>query len=1379
MLVRASRRRLQLAIQQARLDAESIQLPFLCPALLNPPLQTRTSSSYNNPSSKSGLKSPRPASRPDYNVLHSTSRGLASAAAIEYQSPQDFIPFSPWPEAASLPAFGPETIPALHGFETRPTPLILDDRPLSTLGKFRSADGISGDVNEIHQTLHASLRIGRFERAATLVRRLHQIYQPEAAGLLAAHKDYIREMTAMIIKTKNMLQLQALLKWYEIEIKAQGVSQDAELFALIIQACLQDPNYKKRMRTVRRYYNIARDHGIEEETKERVPELEDAFKNFGWYINRMPMPAEQRPNVPGFEPDFDPLSRRLREVETKGQGLLTLRKSLSSLQKSSELQGIASKDELLARAEDQTIPNVDRQLYMEENTVKAALERWQIENAQLRKIGISSALQDRAPIGGLMWTWHEQLEPAIKEEMKMFEKAERNADKKGKKTAPDIDRLQWGPFLASLPAEKISALTIMAVMQTASTAGNVKGTKLVTLVYQIGKLLREEAYACINRENRGFQDWRRKSHTRDGYIKASRLRSVADKLAAGTEPELYDTAHWPSTVSFKIGALLLSKLISIAKVDVSRKNPETGLDVHESRPVFFHTYQHSKGKRVGIVQLNAAIMDKMAKAPVGSALAKLLPMVCEPKPWTAFNSGGFLDQNLRVVRAHSADSYSKSYLMTAAETGDLAQLYQGLNVLGKTPWKINQRIFGVMANVWDTGEPIAGIPPENPTMEYPPEPDSSSGREERRRWLTKVQRLENEKTGLRSQRCFMNFQLEVARAFSKETFYFPHNVDFRGRAYPMVPFMNHMGADNMRGLLLFADGKKLGESGLWWLKVHLANVYGFDKASFKEREMFAEESIAEITDSALNPLHGRRWWLKAEDPWQCLATCIELHGALQLDDPTQFISHLPVHQDGTCNGLQHYAALGGDVVGAKQVNLEPGQRPSDIYTAVAETIKNEVKQEASDGHLIAKYLDGHVTRKVVKPTVMTNVYGVTLVGARAQVQKQLADSLKFPETGPVTLQYASHYIAKKIFNTLGNMFNGAHEIQYWLGDCGNRICESVSSGQISRLEQQSNGGSPRTAFRMKEYKTKADCGSAAFLTPVTWTTPLKIPVVQPYRKNQNAALKTELQTIWLRKQISQFPVDKTKQLQGFPPNFIHSLDGTHMFLTALRCNELGLTFASVHDSFWTHAADIDVMNKVTRDAFVRMHSENIVARLHAEFETRYKGYMRLASIYLATPVGRSIARWKKNNPGMGTSGSKTTQGRIDPGKVAELMLEVKRLRLLASKNAMERAEGEAMETPASIFEKLSSEDALAAPDRRPTTIGQRRRVGQVKLESKRQAEAVKTETSKLQELSLGAVDLGDEEIDAVEHQAGEREVIHGETREEAVSEGGITSSPRC
>ena len=1018
-----------------------------------------------------------------------------------------------------------------------------------------------------------------------------------------------------------------------------------------------------------------------------------------WYIERHSSPDEAAENAKTPENiDHDPVPH-IRHVDIKGQGLITLQRSLSALR----VDGVNNNP---MKGPDEAPPilsDVQRQRMLEQTTAEAALDRWRNDNSHLKSLGINSALHEGSPLGALMWAWHEKLESALKVELKLADEAE----SKSPRTKNEEERLQWGPYLQSIPAEKISATAILACMTQMAGEGHAAGVKVVSILHKIGTAVQEECYAQIAKRDRHIEPWRRLSKVNARPGKRVRPRSWSSPVAeidGSNDAHIDETTHWPPAITFKIAAMLLSKLIEVARVDVSRQDIKTGRQVHEPRPVFFHTFQYKAGKRIGVIRLNSVMIQMLTKAPVGSVLAKHLPMVCEPKPWVGFREGGFLEHQVKVVRFQDTDNHSRRYAATAADNGDLVQVFAGLDVLGKTPWKINRPVYEVMAQAWNSGEAVANIPAENPIMEHPPEPSPQAEAKERRQWLHRIQELENEKSGLKSERCFQNFQMEIARAFMHESFYFPHNIDFRGRAYPMAPFLNHMGADHARGLLIFAKGKELGSAGLWWLKVHLANMFGYDKASFKERIIFTENHLTEIHDSALNSMNGGRWWLQAEDPWQCLAACIELHNALQLPDPSHFISHLAIHQDGTCNGLQHYAALGGDVVGAKQVNLEPGDRPSDIYTGVAEMIKNEVRREAEDGLTVAKALDGHITRKVVKQTVMTNVYGVTFVGARRQVRKQLEDLLPdFPDTPRLHLGIASLYIAKKIFKTLATMFNGAHDIQYWLGDCARGICDSISPGQIAVLEKERKGMKPPDIFKRRVYKTSKKTDFSDFITPVTWTTPLKLPVVQPYRKEGRLRVQTEMQDVSLVSTANNKPVDRVKQLQGFPPNFIHSLDGTHMFLTALRCHELGLTFASVHDSFWTHASDVDTMNTITRDAFVRMHSENIIARLAAEFEARYKGHMRLVTLDIQSSAGRKIRKWRHAHPL--AKGSKNS--RSPTGKTEELLLEVQRLKLLASNDVKEREEGEAMVTPASIFAEASHEEQLAVPiNQVPTTLGQ-------------------------------------------------------------------------
>jgi DNA-directed RNA polymerase len=59
----------------------------------------------------------------------------------------------------------------------------------------------------------------------------------------------------------------------------------------------------------------------------------------------------------------------------------------------------------------------------------------------------------------------------------------------------------------------------------------------------------------------------------------------------------------------------------------------------------------------------------------------------------------------------------------------------------------------------------------------------------------------------------------------------------------------------------------------------------------------------------------------------------------------------------------------------------------------------------------ARLLIGKVSRKVVKQTVMTTVYGVTFVGAREQIDRQLRDRGDIPAE---ECYMAAAYLAKQV-----------------------------------------------------------------------------------------------------------------------------------------------------------------------------------------------------------------------------------------------------------------------------------------------------------------------------------------------------------------------------
>ncbi len=133
---------------------------------------------------------------------------------------------------------------------------------------------------------------------------------------------------------------------------------------------------------------------------------------------------------------------------------------------------------------------------------------------------------------------------------------------------------------------------------------------------------------------------------------------------------------------------------------------------------------------------------------------------------------------------------------------------------------------------------------------------------------------------------------------------------------------------------------------------------------------------------------------------------------------------------------------------------------------------------------------------------------------------------------------------------------------------------------------------------------------------VSWMTPLlELPCTQHYSERAQV-IKTRRQAVSVVTHCSaeKADINVTKQSNSFPPNFVHSLDSTHCLLTARECHLAhGLTFASIHDSFWTHSGDVDTMSTVLREQFVRLHaasehdgkSESLLQRLHSEFTAMF------------------------------------------------------------------------------------------------------------------------------------------------------------------------------
>lgn len=125
------------------------------------------------------------------------------------------------------------------------------------------------------------------------------------------------------------------------------------------------------------------------------------------------------------------------------------------------------------------------------------------------------------------------------------------------------------------------------------------------------------------------------------------------------------------------------------------------------------------------------------------------------------------------------------------------------------------------------------------------------------------------------------------------------------------------------------------------------------------------------------------------------------------------------------------------------------------------------------------------------------------------------------------------------------------------------------------------------------------------------------------------------------------------------------------------------------------------MNTVLRDAFIQIHTEDVVGRLRDEFAARYSGAMYITSLKNNSVVAEKIKAWRKAQE---YRGYKLPRGKAP--HLDELLLERKRMRLLNSSDPAEVEQGKAIVTPTSIFQEHGDDgDRAATTDLKGTSLG--------------------------------------------------------------------------
>jgi DNA-directed RNA polymerase len=658
----------------------------------------------------------------------------------------------------------------------------------------------------------------------------------------------------------------------------------------------------------------------------------------------------------------------------------------------------------------------------------------------------------------------------------------------------------------------------------------------------VARLLRKEERALFEARIKQVAD--RTSNTSErvrAILKAA--RQVAARAEHEPDASPMDVAEIISvTEQTRLGALLVQSLLSLGFLKE-------------------HTERSGRGQRTlthRTVRLSDEAADALMKAGAATSLLRpvFMPTLIPPKPWTSMRSGGYWRPG-RMARLMLKGGGTNGIKHADAET--MPRMFEALNALQSTAYRVNEKVLRVVEHMRRHNIADAGLPPSQ-LLPIPPRPhDIDTNEDSRNAWRKEARRIHGANSRTRSASLATDKVVAVAQDMSQyPAFWYPKVIDFRGRVYDLPLFLKPQGNDLSKGLLEFAEGRTLGEGGGYWLAVHGANTLGQDKIPLDDRVAFVLQNEEAILAVAEDPL-SNRMWMDADEPFQFLAFCFEWAGArLEGDD---FVSHLPVAMDGSCNGLQHLSAMLRDPIGGKAVNLLPASAPSDIYTEVMRVTAEELKRRVTQGEPTAALWLSVLTRSVVKRPVMTLPYGATRQGFADQIVEDTIRPLEkagqspFGPGGPLAAQYLSHIL----WAATGRVVVAARAAMDWL--------QAVS-------------------------KVASSAG-----VPVEWTTPTGFRVRQDYRDDKLRLVELLCfgQRVQLRVADGQEErINKRRMAMAIAPNFVHSMDAGHMLRTVEYMTDRGrpdICLSMVHDSYATHAADAEFLAMSLRRAFVEMYQE--------------------------------------------------------------------------------------------------------------------------------------------------------------------------------------------
>ena len=400
------------------------------------------------------------------------------------------------------------------------------------------------------------------------------------------------------------------------------------------------------------------------------------------------------------------------------------------------------------------------------------------------------------------------------------------------------------------------------------------------------------------------------------------------------------------------------------------------------------------------------------------------------------------------------------------------------------------------------------------------------------------------------------YDASVANWVASDPFHLTYNCDTRGRVYP-IPHFNYGREDHVRALFKFANGTRLFPCDLKWLEIHCANCQGdTDKDPWEVRINWAKENRTLIQKIATDPEGTFNLWYKADKPFRYVAACRELAAAWA--DPGNFITHLPIAFDGSANGIQHLALIIRDADAGRKVNLTNLEKPQDVYGEVVAKVRSAIEADSGEWAEFWRNrfdcLSNKKIRKLIKTPAMTFAYNVTPYGMADQI--------------------------KAIYPEISQEEPPEGRARFYLADRIREACKEVLPGPAEVME----------------YICSLAGHCADEDRPLEWTSPTGFPICIRHQKPKldRVRLVANGRRVEYRVANGHEPgIVKLEARNAAAPNFVHSLDASHLIRTVNAAVSEGITdIVTVHDSFSCLAPQAQRFNQLIRRELLLMYASS-------------------------------------------------------------------------------------------------------------------------------------------------------------------------------------------